>query len=285
MEPKRIAGLVILGCSRQLCLEHSLYARINLCGYRIPCSKRDCLSFQQLPLMFTCTHRYFVLSADASDGYIKKVEAKRGHRINRFFSFVNHPAKPIYLFIILSLILGIFSYANAVHMVTTEYAVSVPETNKKTEKMVIAFIADCHLGSATDQNQWIKLVDKINDMQPDLLILGGDIVDNNTPDSYYTLLTDTLGRLQPAFGKFCVEGDNEAEQTNDYAEQMEKAGVTFLKDQTAYLYNQYRLIGLRDMSDKDKILPSSYLEQIKKDSPLYYRYQPPAEKTGGYCSI
>ena len=48
---------------------------------------------------------------------------------------------------------------------------------------------------------------------------------------------------------------------------MEKAGVTFLKDQTAYLYNQYRLIGLRDMSDKDKILPSSYLEQIKKDSP------------------
>ena len=104
-------------------------------------------------------------------------------------------------------------------------------------------------------------------MQPDLLILGGDIVDNNTPDSYYTLLTDTLGRLQPAFGKFCVEGDNEAEQTNDYAEQMEKAGVTFLKDQTAYLYNQYRLIGLRDMSDKDKILPSSYLEQIKKDSP------------------
>ena len=32
----------------------------------------------------------------------KKVEAKRGHRINRFFSFVNHPAKPIYLFIILS---------------------------------------------------------------------------------------------------------------------------------------------------------------------------------------
>lgn len=197
----------------------------------------------------------------------KKVEAKRGHRINRFFSFVNHPAKPIYLFIILSLILGIFSYANAVHMVTTEYAVSVPETNKKTEKMVIAFITDCHLGSAIDQNQWIKLVDKINDMQPDLLILGGDIVDNNTPDSYYTLLTDTLGRLQPAFGKFCVEGDNEAEQTDDYAEQMEKAGVTFLKDQTAYLYNQYRLIGLRDMSDKDKILPSSYLEQIKKDSP------------------
>ena len=164
----------------------------------------------------------------AADGYIK-VEAKRGHRINRFFSFVNHPAKPIYLFYYFISHSGNFFLRKCSSYGNDRICCQCTGNKQKTEKMVIAFIADCHLGSATDQNQWIKLVDKINDMQPDLLILGGDIVDNNTPDSYYTLLTDTLGRLQPAFGKFCVEGDNEAEQTNDYAEQMEKAGVTFFE--------------------------------------------------------
>lgn len=197
----------------------------------------------------------------------KKVEKKRGHRINRFFSFVNHPVKPIYLFMILSLVIGAFSYIKAVHTVTTEYTVSVPQKDKKSSDMVIAFLSDCHLGSALDQEHWLKLVRTVKDMQPDLLILGGNMVDSNTPDAYYTLLTDTLSTIQPAYGKFCVEGDSEAEQTEEYASQMEKAGVTFLKDQTAYLYNQYRIIGLRDMSDKEKIKPSSYLEQIKKESP------------------
>lgn len=161
----------------------------------------------------------------------------------------------------------LYGQANAHTLRVTEYDVTV---DKPGQDLTIALMADFHLGYSTNPSYIERAVRAVNDMQPDLIVIAGDIFDNEyeavpQPDR----IAAALASMQSTFGTFACWGnhdlsepilagftwDDEDENKNDprMAEFLEKAGVTLLDDQTLTLENGVQLAGRRDPSRSRKL--------------------------------
>jgi predicted MPP superfamily phosphohydrolase len=72
----------------------------------------------------------------------------------------------------------------------------------------IIHISDLHLGSVYNKKEKIaKMVDKINDLQPDLILFTGDLVNNFSEEAVGW--EDILGKLNARYGKYSVLGNHD----------------------------------------------------------------------------
>lgn len=89
----------------------------------------------------------------------------------------------------------IYGMVHAVHIYTTRYEVP----SKKDAHLKIALVADLHLGYSIGSHQMEEMVEKINAEEPDVVVIAGDIFDNEydaiyEPDRVADLLA---GRKDP----------------------------------------------------------------------------------------
>ena len=68
----------------------------------------------------------------------------------------------------------IYGMVHAVHIYTTRYEVP----SKKDAHLKIALVADLHLGYSIGSHQMEEMVEKINAEEPDVVVIAGDIFDN-----------------------------------------------------------------------------------------------------------
>ena len=130
-------------------------------------------------------------------------------------------------------------------IVVREYSV---ESDKVTGEIRAMLITDLH-SSIYGKNQK-KLVDKINAESPDLILLSGDIADDETPDDGTKQLLAAIGRKYPCF---YVTGNHEfwRDETESLKEMIASYGVTVLSGETqiASVGSQQILIGGVDDPD------------------------------------
>lgn len=94
----------------------------------------------------------------------------------------------------------------------------------------IAFISDIHYPSLFTHKKLGKVVNKLRNEQPDVLLLGGDYV---TSDKYINELFDSLSVVKPTDGVFAVLGNHERRNENLIREAMKSRGVVLLADSVA----------------------------------------------------
>lgn len=87
--------------------------------------------------------------------------------------------------------------------------VFVPIKNKPLaiKEMKIVQISDLHIGPLIRHDYVEKVVQKVNELKPDLIVLTGDVADGNTVA--LTEQLQPLAKLQAPFGKFYVTGNHE----------------------------------------------------------------------------
>ena len=73
-----------------------------------------------------------------------------------------------------------------------------------------AFVSDIHYPSLFTRSRLGRLVSKLREEKPSMLLLGGDYV---TDDSYINELFDSLSTVQPADGIFAVLGNHDKRNT------------------------------------------------------------------------
>jgi predicted MPP superfamily phosphohydrolase len=71
----------------------------------------------------------------------------------------------------------------------------------------IAFVSDVHAGSFLDEHELEELFVRVQDAGPDLVLLGGDLI--NTREREILLFRRALARLRPRFGTFAVPGNHD----------------------------------------------------------------------------
>lgn len=155
---------------------------------------------------------------------------------------------------ILSLGLMYFGFDNMNQILKTEYDI---DTNKSLSKNYkIAMMADLHYPTSTNQNDLESLVERINDEQPDLIMLCGDIIDENTTPEERSEAFVTLGELSKASQVFYVYGNHDTGQfsyTNRISNQqldslIENNGIHVLNDEKIILNDEITIIGRKDYS-------------------------------------
>lgn len=157
--------------------------------------------------------------------------------------------------IIFTTIMSVYGIENAHKLRVTNYEVNVDKVSKLDE-LNIALVADLHLGYNVGVEEIKDMVDKVNDMNPDILIVAGDIFDNEYDAiDNPTEIIKLLNSIKTKYGKYATYGNHDIEEKilmgftfnvskNTKAKaQADERMNKFVKDAGfTFLYDNYELI-------------------------------------------
>jgi len=143
----------------------------------------------------------------------------------------------IFLFYIL-----IEIYWETHHFVITRYEVKSQKLSKDMKKKKVVFLSDFHNQNYGEKS--IQLVETIQKEQPDLILIGGDMLIGNSKTPYEKAL-DFVKQLPKIAPVYYANGNHEQRMHEDlkvygnlyrsYQQELEKAGVIFLMNDTISL--------------------------------------------------
>lgn len=113
----------------------------------------------------------------------------------------------------------------------------------------IVSVSDIHLGTIVCKARLQRIVKKMNELDPDLVLLPGDVVDEDIRPVIEQNLGETLLKIRSRLGVFAVTGNHEyfggVENACTY---LNAHGVRMLRDEVTTLENGLVLAGREDLS-------------------------------------
>ncbi len=166
--------------------------------------------------------------------------------------------------------LGIGWYL-AHHIWRTVYDIST-EKNLGQEQLKVVLFADSHIGSTFDGEGFEEHVNRMQEENPDLVLISGDYVDDRTKDEDMIRACQALGKLKTTYGVYYVHGNHDkgriGHRSFDYDKlvaELEKNGVVVLEDESELINNSFYIVGRRDKSEKDRKPISELIQDLDQD--------------------
>lgn len=149
--------------------------------------------------------------------------------------------------LIFTIIASSYGYLNRLNIKVKELSIIL--TDKPVKEYRIVFFSDLHI-SVVNNHSFIKsVVNKINSLNPDLILIGGDLVDEKATLLKKYNLADELKNLNSKIGIYSITGNHEfINGVNSTVEFLEKLGIKFLRDEAILIDNSFYLIGREDHS-------------------------------------
>ncbi|MCQ2506529.1 MAG: metallophosphoesterase family protein [Lachnospiraceae bacterium] len=154
-----------------------------------------------------------------------------------------------------------YGYWNLNHLVVTEYELDSQKIDGNGYR--IAFLSDVHYGGIQKKQVLKEKIDEINAKNPDLIILGGDITEEETSNEEMHEIFEILSGLKSKYGTYYVYGNHDLQlyrdkeqrsySWNEYLEALHKAGITVLDDEAVIIDKDFLLIGRKDLSMGERL--------------------------------
>ncbi len=126
--------------------------------------------------------------------------------------------KKISIVCLTMLLIGISTFLYATMIAPTniairEEAISSPSIPQTFNEVKILFFSDVHYDQFLDETQLSKAIDLMNAQNPDIVLFGGDLIDNSeqfeiTPSQNEQLI-QLLSKIEAPLGKFAVLGEHD----------------------------------------------------------------------------
>jgi len=117
------------------------------------------------------------------------------------------------------------------------------------KELNIAVISDVHLGTIICNSHFMRIVDKINSLNPDIVLFAGDLVDEDIEPVIRQNLGETLRQIKSKYGIYGVTGNHEyiggVEPACKY---LTEHGVIMLRDSVVQIDGAFTLVGREDVS-------------------------------------
>ena len=181
-----------------------------------------------------------------------------------------------------------------------KYEVTVGKNGGSMDRLRVVLAADLHLGCNIGCSQMEDMVEKINRQKPDLVVIAGDIFDND----YEALddpekLTAILRGINSRYGVYACYGNHDIQEkilagftfdskdskkTSDLRMDrfLEKAGIVLLQDEGVLIDDSFYLFGRADAGkpgrgiDK-RMTPEEITENMDKRRPIFVIDHEPKE--------
>ena len=128
---------------------------------------------------------------------------------------------------------------------TSEYHIEIPGRSSAISHLKIAFAADFHLKERTGIRFVERFAEKIIEIEPDLMIFGGDIVEGDRDDGNIQEYESILKGINQ-YGVFAVLGNHEYYAGQDKGSFFDKAGMKVLCDTIVNIDSSFNLAGRYD---------------------------------------
>lgn len=194
-------------------------------------------------------------------------------RKTKFIAKIDRTLRVIYPFAFAGLV-GLSVY-NAYVPHVTHYEITL---DKPMKPFRIGVASDLHLGSLFGGKELDKLAEIMNKQKVDLILLPGDIMDDNVTDYLAENMRPHLAKLRAPMGVYATLGNHDFFGYQDeITDEIRKAGITVLKDQTAIIDNELVLIGRNDDLDKTRPSTEALLKQVNLNLPIIVLDHRPSE--------
>lgn len=163
-------------------------------------------------------------------------------------------------FIVTASLMGVFK-ARVIY--DTKYDIDVTKGVRNPEDLRIVLVADLHIGYNIGALQMTNMVNKINAENPDLVVVAGDIFDNEyeaieNPDEIINILSGIKSKYgvyavygnhdieEPILGGFTFGDNHDKGSSKEMDEFIEASGMTLLRDEGLMINDSVYLYGRPD---------------------------------------
>lgn len=144
-------------------------------------------------------------------------------------------------------------YYNSQQMTIVRYNVDISKTYH-LNGLKIALVSDIHLGTFYGNEKLSKYAKCITNSKSDIVVLDGDIFDENTKRDEFLKACKILGNIKSKYGIYYVYGNHEIADYNGTAKftvaevksELENNGIHVLDDETKLIDNRFYVIGRYD---------------------------------------
>ena len=147
-----------------------------------------------------------------------------------------------------------YGYYMAHHVVETHYEV-IATKDIGVDRFRIVQVTDSHIGATMNGEDFYNYMLKINDTKPDIVVVTGDFIDDETTKEDFIKACSGLGVLDTNYGVYFVYGNHDEGYTrnNDgLREELLKNNVTILEDEGLDITGNIYLLGRKDKRYKDR---------------------------------
>jgi predicted MPP superfamily phosphohydrolase len=170
--------------------------------------------------------------------------------LNRWFVFFPSPIKQrpeLTGLVVIMLVTGIVVYGawNSRNPRLVHYDITIPKTAGSLNELHVVAVSDIHLGKIIHNGRLLSLVQRINNLNPDLILLPGDIIDESIDPFVEQNMSDSLLMLNSKYGTFAVFGNHEyigghPEKTYRH---LQESGITVFRDEYKNIDGSFNLVG------------------------------------------
>lgn len=169
---------------------------------------------------------------------------------------------------VLTLATMIYGYINYRNPHTEQIEISLDKPIESTPIKIVA-VSDMHLGKGTGKHALRRYVEMINDSRADLVVIAGDLIDNNIDPVIRERMDEELSRIEAPLGIYLVLGNHEyisgAGRCIDFLSQ---TPIQLLRDSVAVLPNGVQLIGRDDRMNRNRLPLRELLSQCDHSKPI-----------------
>lgn len=185
------------------------------------------------------------------------------------------------IFIIIALLITYARFIEPNIIRVKEYKIETPKITENNNGLKIVHFSDLHYESTITHNNIEKVINKINFLNPDVVVFTGDLIEEkiSLTDSEVKYLISELTKIKTKLGKYAVLGNHDID--NSYAKDvLEKSGFKILANEEELIYNKdntpIALYGVKDTlyedaSIKDFNLDNNYLKILLVHEPDYIK--------------
>ncbi|MCF8373193.1 MAG: metallophosphoesterase [Bacteroidales bacterium] len=150
----------------------------------------------------------------------------------------------------ISVLLLIAGYINAINPRVNKIEIEVDKIVADRKEIKAVLVTDIHMGAIIQNGRIQKMVNMINNLNPDIVLFGGDLVDHNPIPVIKKKMGEYFKQLHPKLGMYAVTGNHEfighAQVSIDY---LSTVGINYVRD-TAI--NVGGILTLAGRDDRDK---------------------------------
>lgn len=202
--------------------------------------------------------------------------------LNLLFSFfpaflTRHPQKTARLVtlygLLLVLLIVFFGYLNTLFLRVRTVPIDIQKSANGLKELNLVMVSDVHLGTVIRSGRLEKVVNRINALQPDVVLIPGDIVDEDVNSVAEQNMARILQKIKTTYGVYATSGNHEyfagVEAVVNY---MRQGGITVLQDSVVKVADAFYVAGRKDLMAErladGRKSPDWILREVDKSLPI-----------------
>jgi hypothetical protein len=170
--------------------------------------------------------------------------------LNRWFVFIPSPVKQypeLTGLAVILLVTGIVVYGawNSRNPRLVHYDITIAKAAGSLNELHVVAVSDIHLGKIIHNGRLLSLVQRVNNLKPDIILLPGDIIDESIDPFVEQNMSASLLMLKSKYGTFAVFGNHEyiGGHPEETYRHLQESGITVFRDEYKNIDGNFNLVG------------------------------------------